>query len=133
MLPNCRSQFLLDRRGRCFKLFVSTESTSCHEFACQFALEFFLYAKNTQSLGETSRKCQCLFQWPATSHCRQGTRASRLGATDPSNSDNLNNGDGGVCVGVCTHSCGCLRTCVFVRACVRACVRAVFAIYDNNI
>ena len=36
------------------------------------------------------------------------------------NSDNLNNGDGGVCmcVGVCTRSRGCMCACV--RACVRA-------------
>ena len=43
--------------------------------------------------------------------------ASRLGATDPSNSDNLN-GDDGVCARV---------------ACLPACERDVFAIYDNNI
>ena len=28
VLSNCRSQFMLDRLGRCLKLFVSTESTS---------------------------------------------------------------------------------------------------------
>ena len=37
-LANCRSQFLLDRLGRCLKLFVSTESKSWHEFASQFCL-----------------------------------------------------------------------------------------------
>ena len=41
MLANCRSQFLLDRLGRCLKLFVSTDSTSCHECASQFGLAFF--------------------------------------------------------------------------------------------
>ena len=51
-LANCRSQFLLDRLGRCLKLFISAESTSCHELASQFGLELF-YAKNTQNLGET--------------------------------------------------------------------------------
>ena len=34
-------------------VFVSSDSTSSHEFARQFGLEFFLYARNTQNLGET--------------------------------------------------------------------------------
>ena len=51
-LKNCRSQFLLDRLGRCLKLFISTESTSCHESASQFVLEYFLYSKNTQNYRE---------------------------------------------------------------------------------
>ena len=45
-----------------------------------------------------------------------------MGATDPSNRDNLN-GDGG----------GWVSACARVSGCVRACVRDVFAIYDNNI
>ena len=45
-LSNCRSQFLLDRLGKCLKLFVSTESTSSDEFASQLGLEFFVFAKN---------------------------------------------------------------------------------------
>ena len=47
------SQFLLHRLGRCLKLFVSTESTSCHEFASQFGLDIFLFAKNTQTIANT--------------------------------------------------------------------------------
>ena len=93
--------------------------------------------KNTQTLGKPGRQCQCLFQWPGTSHCHQRSGPLRLGATDPSKSDNLNDGDGGVCglvgarvrAGACTHVC--MRT--SVRSSVRACVRDVFAIYDNNI
>ena len=38
MLANPRSQFLLDRLWRCIKLFVSSESSSCHEFASQFVI-----------------------------------------------------------------------------------------------
>ncbi len=53
LFANGRSQFLLDRLGRCVTLFVSTESTSSHEFASQFGLAIFLYAKNTQKLTET--------------------------------------------------------------------------------
>ena len=52
VLANSRSQFLLDRIGRCLKLFVSTESISCHEFASQFGLAFFLLTKNTQNYRE---------------------------------------------------------------------------------
>ncbi len=47
-LTNCRSQLLLDRLGRCLKLFVSTESTSCHEFTSQFGLEFFICEKHSK-------------------------------------------------------------------------------------
>ena len=49
MLANRRSQFLLDRLGRCLKLFVSTESISCNEFASQFGLAICLYEKNNQN------------------------------------------------------------------------------------
>ena len=52
VLANCRSQFLLDRLGRCLKLFVSTESTSCHEIASQFGQDIFLYVKITQNYRE---------------------------------------------------------------------------------
>ena len=45
MLASCRSQFLLDRLGKCLKLFVSTVGTSCHKFASQYGVEMFLYAK----------------------------------------------------------------------------------------
>ena len=48
----CRSQVLLNRHGRCLKLFVSTDSTSCHEFASQFGLDIFLYMKNTKNYRE---------------------------------------------------------------------------------
>ena len=45
LLASCGSQFLLDRLGKCLKLFVSTVGTSCHKFASQYGLEMFLYAK----------------------------------------------------------------------------------------
>ena len=38
LFANGRSQFLLDRPGRCLKLFVSTEGPSSYEFASQFGL-----------------------------------------------------------------------------------------------
>ena len=49
LFANCRSQFLLDRLGRCLKLIVSSESISCHEFASQLGLEYVLYAKKPQT------------------------------------------------------------------------------------
>ena len=43
---DCRSQFLLDRLGRCLKLTVSYRGTSSHEFASQFGLAFFIREKH---------------------------------------------------------------------------------------
>ena len=42
---DCRSQFLLDRLGRCLKLIVSYRGTSSHEFASQFGLDIFIREK----------------------------------------------------------------------------------------
>ena len=47
-----RSQFLLDRLGRCLKLIVSSGSTSCHEFASQFGLAFFYTRKTSINYRE---------------------------------------------------------------------------------
>ena len=44
MFANCRSQFLLDRLGKCLKLFVSTDTP---EFALQLGLAIFLYMRKT--------------------------------------------------------------------------------------
>ena len=64
VLANSRSQFLLDRLGRCLKLFVSTESISCHEFASQFGLPiFFVREKHPKLPRIPSRPRQCLFEW----------------------------------------------------------------------
>ena len=63
---DCRSQFLLDRLGRCLKLIVSSGSTSCHEFASQFGLAFFLYAKNMHKLSRMPSLAHMAVEW--TSH-----------------------------------------------------------------
>ena len=52
MLANSGSLFLPDRLGRCLKLFISTEGTSCPEFASQFGLAMFINAKNTKNYRE---------------------------------------------------------------------------------
>ena len=57
VLANCRSQFLLHCRGRCIKLFIATDSTSCHEFAPQFGLAFFYMRKTPKkTIAKVSRK-----------------------------------------------------------------------------
>ena len=60
---DCRSQFLLDRLGRCLKLIVSSGSTSCHEFASQFGLAFFLYAKNIHKLSRMPSLAHMAVEW----------------------------------------------------------------------
>ena len=37
--------------ARCLKQFVSTDSSSSHEFASQFGLAFVLYVKSTQKVS----------------------------------------------------------------------------------
>ena len=69
MLANCRSQFLLDRLGRCLKLFVSTETISCHEFASQFGQAIFLYSKNNQNYLEYRVAHVNVMNEAATGHC----------------------------------------------------------------
>ena len=63
VLANSRSQFLLDRLGRCLKLFVSTETISCHEFASPFGLAIFYTRKMPKLSRIPSRPRQCLFEW----------------------------------------------------------------------
>ncbi len=87
LFANCRSQFLLDRHGRCLKLFVSTDSTSSHEFASQFGLAIVLYAKNAL---KPCRLRECLFQWTSDRPRKRAVSASRLVASDTPNSDNPN-------------------------------------------
>ena len=122
-LANCRSQFLLDRLGRCLKLFVLSESTPCRKFASQFGLAIFFTRKtHTTSGNRIALACVYLSETATPMHiCRQRNGPSRLCATNPSHSANLK----------CSAVCVCARACVCT--CVRACVREVFSIYDNNI
>ena len=55
MLANGRSQFLLDRLGRCLKLFVSTGSPSYHEFSSQFGLAILYTRKNPKNDRNNSK------------------------------------------------------------------------------
>ena len=67
VLANSRSQFLLDRLGRCLKLFASTEILSYHEFA---SLAILLYAKTRKTIAKTESPAP-IFIWT-----RQVTRAA---------------------------------------------------------
>ena len=60
---DCRSQFLLDRLGRCLKLIVSYRGTSSHEFAPQFGLAFFLYVKNIHKLSRMPTVAELSVEW----------------------------------------------------------------------
>ena len=77
MFADCRSQFLLDRLGRCLQLFVSSDSTSSHEFASQFGLAFFLYAKNI--LSRMPSLAHVAVEW--TSHTGNNAVTVELPAT----------------------------------------------------
>ena len=55
-LSNCRSQSLLDHLGRCLKLFLSTDSTSPHEFASPFGKEFFHKRKAPKNIAQTESR-----------------------------------------------------------------------------
>ena len=61
-LANCRSQYLLDNLGKCLKLFVSTESSSSHEFTSQFSLAIFYTRKTPKTSGKPDRQRACLFE-----------------------------------------------------------------------
>ena len=134
VLANGRSQFLHDLLGRCLKLFVSTDSTSCHEFASQFGLEFFYMRKTPKTIANTPSHT-LLFIWmkqlPAFQRRQKGSvNFVMVGRTDQSNSDNQNgDGSGLVCACVCAHAC--VRACMhaWVSVCVM-CLRYTMIIFD---
>ena len=119
-LANCRSQLLLDNLGRCLKLFVSTESTSCHEFASQFGLDFCIREKHSKPRGIRTASASVYFNGQRPAIVASGAGRHGWVPPDPSNSDILNDGDGGVRVCVCACERACERACMC--ACVHACV-----------
>ena len=77
MLANSWSQFVLDRIGRCLKLFVTTESISCHEFSSQFGLAIFVMQKTPKTIANTEsparmfilmKQLQAIVRRPATTY-----------------------------------------------------------------
>ena len=86
-----KSQFLLDRLGRCLKLFVSTESTYSHELGSQFGLAFFYSRKKHQkSIAKTgSRASVCSMNKRATRRKEGGNAGhGRSIASDNMSGDN---------------------------------------------
>ncbi len=57
---------MLDCLGRCLKLYVSTDSTSSHEFACQFGLAIFYTRKTHKTYREHRVPRKCLLNAPVT-------------------------------------------------------------------
>ena len=72
------------------KLFVSTDSTSSHEFASQFGLTIFYTRKTPKNSRKPYRPRECLFQWTSYRPRKGAVTASRLVASDTPNSDKLN-------------------------------------------
>ena len=77
----CRSQFLLDRRRRCLKPFVPTESTSSYEFTFQFGLAIFFIGEKTHKLAETvsPERVFILINQPANIECQRPVEKDRHG------------------------------------------------------
>ena len=127
---NCRSQFLLDHLGRCFKLFVSTHSTSCHEFASQFGLAIFYTRKTPKTSKKPVRPRQCLFEGSsdrpliASGTGEKWRNSVTVGRHRPIEQRRPEQQRRCVCVYARMRAC--------VHECTRLCT-CVLAIYDNNI
>ena len=80
LFANCRSQFLLDRLGRCLKLFISTDGTSSHEFARQFGLAFLYRLKNPKRLSRRPTLAQVSVDSPAAKgdNCGCGDKNTKV-------------------------------------------------------
>ena len=72
LFANCRSQFLLDRLGRCLNLFVLTESTTSPEFASQFGLAIFYTRKTPKNHREDRVSRKCLLNEQASAMSKRG-------------------------------------------------------------
>ena len=125
-LANCRSRFWLDRLGRCLKLFVSTDSTSCHKFASQFGLAIFYSRKTPKTIANIASHTRLLIRMthrPAIygqrNRRKEGVSSSWLGAYRPMEQRQRGwwrRWVGGMCV--CVHASVCVCVCVCVHTCV---------------
>ena len=73
------------------------ESISCHEFAFQFGLAIFLYAKNIKSLGEIACVAR-LFNSMTLLPAMNASGAVGHGWSQMNSANMYGGGDGGVCV-----------------------------------
>ena len=104
---------MLDLLGRCLKLSVSAESISCHEFAFEFGLAIFVYAKNIKNLGEVGWVARVFISMTLLPAMNASVAVCH--GWSQMNSANLyGGGDGGVCV--CSRMR--VRACVGMRACL---------------
>ena len=111
VLANCRSQFLLDRLGRCLKLFVSTDSTSCHKFACQFGQDFCIRGKKPPKLSRIPSRPRVVYLNEApTGHCLTSVEK---GVLTPTWLGALTHRTATV-VGVSVFASACMHVCVLV-------------------
>ena len=107
-------------------MFVSTDGTSCHEFASQFGLDIFVYAKNTQNYHKYRVAYATVYLNEAatgdSTPAKGGVNFVMVGCIDPSNMTTRM----AMMVGwsVFVRECVCTRVCACVSACVRACVHA---------
>ena len=100
---------MLDLLGRCLKLSVSADSIFCHEFAFQFGLAIFLYAKNIKNLGEIGWVARIFISMTLLPAMNASVAVGHSWLQV--NSSNLyGSGDGGVCV--LAHACVGMRACV---------------------
>ena len=100
-------------------MFVLSDSTSCHEFASQFSLAIFFYAKNSPNYREYRLAGALFISMNRRSAIVSPTSKRGHPTMTPSWLDAPRQQRRRSWVGLC------------VRASV--CVRDVFAIYDNNI
>ena len=126
MLSSCRSHFLVDRLGRCLKVSVSTDSTSCHEFASQFGLDIRVREKHQQLSRIPRRIRYCLFESNRYRPCDTGENGALPSSWFSAQTHRTAKTTMATVVGWCAcvraSVCACVRACV--RACVYACVRA---------
>ena len=63
------------RIGICIKLFVSTDSTSSHEFPSQFGLAFIIREKHPQTITNTDPRARFCWNEPASDPSKRGGNA----------------------------------------------------------
>ena len=88
---DCRSQFLLDRLGRCLKLIVSYRGTSSHEFASQFGLEFVYTRKTYINYRKVRPSLNCLMNEKGRNAGLAGDRSTVSVSTDRLSQHDENN------------------------------------------
>ena len=90
-IENCRSQLLFDRLGRWFKLFVSTDGPSSHEFASQTGPAILNTRKTTKKTIATAQSSANVWWMNQRATRRKGAVTPVTVDRSPANSRNGNN------------------------------------------